>query len=103
MRLRVIIFVLLVIGICGYSLTQSEINVLRYQLQMPTIVGNAVGFRMIGSADEGAFGIVWKVDKKWCMFTGQVLGMNSVFSKYIDTGVLEWQKVYFDMFLLLRF
>ena len=103
MRCRVIIFVLLVISICGFSLTQTEVSVLRYQLQMPSIVGNAVGFRIIGSVDDGAFGIVWKVDKKFGMFTGQILGMNSVVSEFIDTGVIEWSKVYFDIFLLLRF
>jgi len=103
MRFRVIIFVLLVIGICGFSLTQTEVSVLRYQLQMPSIVGNAVGFRIIGSVDDGAFGIVWKVDNKFGMCTGQILGMNSVVSEFIETGVIEWSKVYFDIFLLVRF
>lgn len=103
MRLRMIVISLLVICICGFCLTQPEVSVLRYQLQMPSIVGNAVGFRMIGSVDDGAFGIVWKVDTKSCMFTGQILGMNSVVSEFIDTGVVEWSKVYFDIFLLLRF
>lgn len=103
MRFRVIVLCLLVISIFGFSLTQTEVSVLRYQLQMPSIVGNAVGFRIIGSVDDGAFGVVWKVDKKFGMFTGQVLGMNSVVSEFIDTGVIEWSKVYFDIFLLLRF
>ena len=103
MRLRVIIFVLVVISVMGFSLTQTELSVLRYQLQMPSIVGNAVGFRVIGSVDDGAFGLVWKIDKRFGMFTGQVLGMNSVVSEFIDTGVIEWSKVYFDIFLLLRF
>lgn len=103
MRYRVIIFVLLVIAIFGFSLNQTEISVLKYQLQMPAIVGNALGFRIVGSVDDGAFGLVWKVDKKWGMFTGQILGMSSIVSQYIETGVIEWSKVYFDMFLLLRF
>ena len=103
MRYRVIIFVLLVIAIFGFSLSQTEISVLKYQLQMPAIVGNALGFRIVGSVDDGAFGLVWKVDQKWGMFTGQILGMSSIVSQYIETGVIEWSKVYFDMFLLLRF
>ena len=103
MRIRAIVFVLLVISICGFSLTQSELSVLRYQLQMPTIVGNALGFRIVGTVDEGACGLVWKIDNRTGMFTGQVLAFNSVFGKWIDTGVFEWQKVYFDVYLLLRF
>jgi len=87
----------------GFSLTQTEVSILRYQLQMPPIIGNAVGFRVIGSVNDGAFGLVWKIDKKFGMFTGQILGMNSVVSEFIDTGVIEWSKVYFDIFLLLRF
>jgi len=103
MRFRWLIVFGLIISIFGFSLTQTEISVLRYQLQMPSIVGNAVGFRVIGTFDDGAFGVVWKIDKKLVMFTGQVLGMNSVISEFIDTGVFEWSKVYFDIFLLLRF
>ena len=103
MRLKVIIFVLVVISVMGFSLTQTEVSILRYQLQMPPIIGNAVGFRVIGSVNDGAFGLVWKIDKKFGMFTGQILGMNSVVSEFIDTGVIEWSKVYFDIFLLLRF
>ncbi len=103
MRLRLIIVSLLVICICGFSLTQSELSVLRYQLQMPTIVGNALGFRVVGTVDEGAFGLVWKYDDKRGMFTGQVLAFNSVFGKWLETGVFEWQKVYFDVYLLVRF
>ncbi len=103
MRLRLMIVSLLVICILGFSLTQSELSVLRYQLQMPTIVGNALGFRVVGTVDEGAFGLVWKVDNKTGMFTGQVLAFNSVFGKWLETGVFEWQKVYFDVYLLLRF
>ncbi len=103
MRVRVIIFVLVVISVMGFSLTQTEVSILRYQLQMPPIIGNAVGFRVIGSVNDGAFGLVWKIDKKFGMFTGQILGMNSVVSEFIDTGVIEWSKVYFDIFLLLRF
>jgi len=87
----------------GFSLTQTEVSILRYQLQMPPIVGNAVGFRVIGTVNDGAFGLVWKIDKKFGIFTGQILGMNSVVSEFIDTGVIEWSKVYFDIFLLLRF
>jgi len=103
MRLRVIILCLLVISIFGFSLTQSELSVLRYQLQMPTIVGNALGLRVVGTLDEGAFGLVWKLDNKTGMFTGQVLAFNSVLAKWLDTGVFEWDKVYFDVYLLLRF
>ena len=103
MRLRVIILCLLVISIFGFSLTQSELSVLRYQLQMPTIVGNALGFRVVGTLDEGACGLVWKLDNKMGMFTGQVLAYNSVISKWLDTGVFEWEKVYFDVYLLVRF
>ena len=103
MRVRVIIFVLVVISVMGFSLTQTEVSILRYQLQMPPIVGNAVGFRVIGTVNDGAFGLVWKIDKKFGIFTGQILGMNSVVSEFIDTGVIEWSKVYFDIFLLLRF
>ena len=103
MRLRIIVLIGLVVSILGFSLTQSELSVLRYQLQMPNIVGNALGFRVVGTVDEGACGLVWKVDNKTGMFTGQVLAFNSVFGKWIETGVFEWQKVYFDVYLLLRF
>lgn len=103
MRMRSIIMILLVISICGFCMTQSELSVLKYQLQMPSIVGNAAGFRMVGTLNEGAFGLVWKVDKKLGMFTGQVLAFNSVFAKWLETGEFEWQKVYFDVYLLLRF
>ncbi len=103
MRYRVFILVLVIIGICGFCLTQSELSVLRYQLQMPTIAGNAAGFRMVGTIDEGAFGAVWKLDRKLGLFTGQVLAFNSVLSKWLETGVFEWSKVYFDIYLLLRF
>ena len=102
MRYRVIVFVLLVISICGFSLTQSELSVLRYQLQMPNIIGNAMGFRVVGTLDEGAFGLVWKYDNKIGMFTGQVLSFTSAISKWLETGVFEWSKVYFDIYLLLR-
>jgi len=84
-------------------MTQSELSVLRYQLQMPTIVGNALGFRLVGTLNEGACGLVWKLDNKMGLFTGQVLACNSVISKWLDTGVFEWDKVYFDVYLLLRF
>jgi len=70
---------------------------------MPSIVGNALGFRVVGTLDEGAFGLVWKLDNKTCMFTGQVLAFNSVLAKWLDTGVFGWDKVYFDVYLLLRF
>jgi len=103
MRYRVIILVLVVICICGFSMTQAELSVLRYQLQMPTIVGNALGFRVVGSLNDGAFGLVWKLDNRMGLFTGQVLAYNSVISKWLDTGVFEWEKVYFDIYLLLRF
>ena len=103
MRKCLIIMILLVFSICGFCLTQSELSVLRYQLQMPTIIGNALGFRVVGTLDEGALGLVWKVDKKLGLFTGQVLSFNSVFAKWLETGVFEWQKVYFDIYLLLRF
>jgi len=103
MRYRVIILVLVVICICGFSMTQSELSVLRYQLQMPTIVGNALGFRLVGTLNEGACGLVWKLDNRMGLFTGQVLAYNSVISKWLDTGVFEWEKVYFDVYLLVRF
>ena len=103
MRLRVIIMSLLLVSIFGVAMTQAELSVLRYQLQMPTIVGNALGFRVVGSLNDGAFGLVWKVDNKMGMFTGQVLACNSVISKWLDAGVFEWEKVYFDIYLLLRF
>ncbi len=103
MRYRVIIFSLLVLSICGFCLTQAELTVLRYQLQMPPIIGNAFGFRIVGTLNEGAFGLVWKLDNKLGMFTGQVLAFNSVLSKWIETGVFEWKKVYCDIYLLLRF
>jgi len=103
MRFRWLIVFGLIISIFGFSLTQTELTVLRYQLQMPAIAGNAVGFRVIGSVNDGAFGLVWRLDNKIGLFTGQVLGMNSVISEYIETGVFEWSKVYFDIFLLLRF
>jgi len=103
MRLRVIIMSLLLVSIFGVAMTQSELSVLRYQLQMPTIVGNALGFRVVGTLNEGAFGLVWKLDNKTGMFTGQVLAYNSVISKWLDTGVFEWEKVYFDVYLLVRF
>lgn len=102
MRLMVSIFILLVISM-GFSMTQAEVSVLKYQLQMPAIIGNAVGFRILGSMDDGAFGLVWKTENKSVMFTGQVLAYNSVFSEWLETGVFQWSKVYFDVFLLLRF
>lgn len=104
MRYSVIVLIcLVVVSIVGFSMTQAEVSVLKYQLQMPSILGNAVGFRILGSMDDGAFGLVWKTDTKSVMFTGQVLAYNSVFSKFLETGVFEWSKVYFDIFLLLRF
>ena len=103
MRMRFIIMILLVLSIGAFALTQSELSVLKYQLQMPSIMGNAAGFRLVGTLDEGACGAVWKVDNKVGMFTGQVLCFNSVFAKWLETGVFEWQKVYFDIYLLLRF
>ena len=103
MRLRLIILSLVVISVCGFCLTQTEISVLKYQLQMPSIIGNAVGFRMMGNMEDGAFGLVWRVDNRIGLFTGQVLGFNSVFSEWLETGVFQWDRVYFDIFLLLRF
>ena len=101
--MRVIILILLVLSVVGFSLTQSELSVLRYQLQMPSLVGNAFGFRLVGTLQEGAFGIVWKWESKVGMFTGQILSFNSVLSKWIEGGVFEWSRVYFDIFLLFRF
>lgn len=103
MMYRVIVLICLIVSIFTFSMTQAEVSVLKYQLQMPSIIGNAVGFRVLGNIDDGAFGLVWKVDNKLGMFTGQVLAYNSVFSEWLETGVFEWSKVYFDMFLLLRF
>lgn len=103
MRFSWIILGLLVLSVLGFSMTQAEVSVLKYQLQMPAIIGNAVGFRILGSMDDGAFGLVWKTENKSVMFTGQVLAYNSVLSKWLETGVFEWSKVYFDIFLLLRF
>lgn len=104
MRYRVIIISLVVLSICAFAgLTQSELSVLRYQLQMPSIIGNAAGFRIVGTVDEGAFGLVWKYDSKTGIFTGQVLGFNSMLWKWLETGVFQWEKVYFDIYLLLRF
>jgi len=103
MMYRVIVLICLIVSIFTFAMTQSEVSVLKYQLQMPSIVGNALGFRMLGSIDDGAFGLVWKVENKAGMFTGQVLAYNSVLSKWLETGVLQWEKVYFDIFLLLRF
>lgn len=104
MRYRVIVLIgLVVVSILGFSMTQAEVSVLKYQLQMPSIVGNALGFRLIGSMDDGAFGLVWKNDNKSFMCTGQILAYNSVFSKWLETGVWEWSKVFFDVFLLVRF
>lgn len=103
MRFRMIVLIGLLFSIVGVCMTQSELSVLRYQLQMPSIVGSAFGFRMVGTLNEGAFGLVWKVDKKLGLFTGQVLAFNSVFAKWLETGEFEWQKVYFDVYLLLRF
>lgn len=102
MRLRVIVMIWLVVSIFGFSMTQAEVSVLRYQLQMPSIVGNALGFRIVGTLDEGAFGVVWKLDNNLGMFSGQVLAFNSVLSTWLETGVFDWQKVYFDIYLLLR-
>jgi len=104
MRYRVIIISLVVLSICAFAgLTQSELSVLRYQLQMPSIIGNAAGFRIVGTLDEGACGAVWKIDNKVGMFTGQVLCFNSVIGKWLETGVFQWEKVYFDIYLLVRF
>lgn len=103
MRFRFIILSLIVVSILGFSMSQSEVSLLKYQLQMPSIVGSGIGFRMIGTLEEGGFGLVWKLDKKVVLFTGQVLGFNSFFSKWVETGVAEWSKLYFDVFLLLRF
>lgn len=103
MRFRLIVIILVVVSILGFSMTQSELSVLRYQLQMPSIVGNAVGFRIVGNFDDGAFGLVWKCENKSVMFTGQLLAYNSVFPQWLNTGGFEWSKVYFDIFLLLRF
>lgn len=103
MKYRLIIFSLLLFSIFGVAMTQSELSVLRYQLQMPSIVGSALGFRMVGTLNEGAFGVVWKVESKAVMFTGQVLSFNSVLSTWLDTGVFEWSKIYGDIYLLLRF
>lgn len=103
MRFRVIILSLLVISIFAFSLSQGEVSILKYQLQMPNVSGNAFGLRMVGTLQYGAFGLVWKYENKSCMFTGQVLTFNSVFQKWLETGVFEWSNVYFDIFLLLRF
>lgn len=103
MKYRLIIFSLLLFSIFGVAMTQSELSVLKYQLQMPSIVGSALGFRMVGTVNEGAFGLVWKIDKKIGMFTGQVLGFNSVLDEWLKTGVFEWSRVYFDIYLLVRF
>lgn len=103
MMYRVIVLICLIVSIFTFSMTQAEVSVLKYQLQMPAISGNAVGVRILGSMDDGAFGLVWKTENKSVMFTGQVLAYNSVFAKWLETGVFEWDKVYFDVFLLLRF
>lgn len=100
---RLIVFFVVLISVVGFSLTQSEVSVLKYQLQMPSLIGNTIGMRFIGTLREGAFGLVWKWESKLGMFTGQVLGFNSVFAKWMETGVFEWSGVYFDIFLLLRF
>jgi len=103
MVFRLIVFSLLVISIFGFSLTNSEVSMLKYQLQMPSLVGNAFGFRMVGTLEQGAFGVVWKVENKMGIFTGQVLSFSSVISKFMETGMIEWSRIYVDVFLLLRF
>ena len=96
------IIVILLVAVLGLSFSQTELSVLKYQLQMPAIVGNAAGFRLVGTLQEGAFGIVFKYDKG-VMITGQVLGYNSVIGKWLETGVIEWRKIYFDIFFIFRF
>jgi hypothetical protein len=103
MWFRLFIVSLLVFSIFAFSFTQSELTMLRYQLQMPPVVGNSFGLRTVGTLDEGAFGLVWKYDTNFSMFSGQILAFNSVFSNWLETGVFEWQKLYFDIFLLFRF
>ncbi|MDM7320294.1 MAG: hypothetical protein P3W91_001030 [Fervidobacterium sp.] len=93
----------LIVGVLGLCFTQSEVSMLRYQLQMPTVSGNAMGFRLVGTLKEGGVGMVWKVENKIGLFTGQILAYNSVLYNWLETGVFDWAKVYFDVFLLLRF
>lgn len=105
MRVKIIVLVALVfcMSMTCFALSQTELNVLRYQLQMPTVTGNAIGFRTIGTLEEGAFGLVWRLDNRSGLFTGQVLAFNKVLEKWVSSGVFEWSSVYFDVFLLLRF
>jgi hypothetical protein len=101
---RLIVLSLLVFSaVFVFSLTNSELSILRYQLQMPSLVGNALGFRTVGSFEEGAFGLVWRVSNDAVMLTGQVLAFNSVFLNLFEMGEFEWSRVYFDVFLLFRF
>jgi len=51
--------VVMVLWVCVAfgELSQTEISILKYQLQMPQVIGNAVGFRLLGSGINGAVGM----------------------------------------------
>jgi hypothetical protein len=98
-KLIVVLLVVFSIVVFG-GLSQTEVNILRYQLNMPSVAGNAIGFRVIGSGFDGAFGLVWRWSTNEILFTGQVLGwVGDLFRGDIPW----WDRVYYDIFWLLRF
>lgn len=96
-----VVVMILWVFVLGFGeLSQTEVNILKYQLNMPPISGNAVGFRLLGSGLNGAFGMVWRVEKWGMLFTGQVMGFAS---DLFAGGGVRWERLYYDIYLLWRF